>query len=372
MIKSPVLNIRTSENHFITNSTKNRLYMRTHNGFVIIDTNTSKIIKSFSIDHKNIESFWASDDDESIFFNNPNDGSINYIDVKNNKIKNINSPVRGSCIIYISNDTRLMVYIPSNDPCKVIVLLDCIQIYKFDTNFNAYCDGTHIIYISSNLEKLVRYNLFTRTEIYADLDFRPERMFNVNGNILIEYKENIRCYDKKDLQLKYELKDLSGLVDHNDKYIYNALWTAETELVISIYSIDTGEQVSQLNYKSVDRRAIYGDLVLSFDLYFENYVARVTTTQGKKIGAILSRWQLSPPITLWSPNGKYVYTLVDRRRIKSYDVSDLFNTNQKLEFLKGANSPESSIARAVDNPLFDRHLFGEIFDMIGSTIILGD
>jgi hypothetical protein len=361
-------------------------------GIIKVNMNTCEIEQHICLPKEIIEDrgFIVSDDLRAVYIN------------ENNTIYKVNLITEEVKILEIFDDDIYLDYVSNDDRCiiisvllenKGVIIIDGIIIHTFNS-VESHIWNNSVYYLDNANITINKFDfsteILTSKQINIDGGFGEYYYFEMgNGLIIINYDEFIDCYDDE-LEFKYRLKNVqvvgeNYIVCRNDSN--KKLWT--------IHSILDGSFVGEIKTNtSIDMNAIKicGELILlnylydvdSTGLLMPSRCNLVYEPSGKFIGEFIFDKTYDRQHIHISPNRKYLYVLyygystkVDENDIKSmdyiellksFDIYDLFNTERKLEFLKGASSPESSIARTTTNPLFDEHLFGEIFDMIGATV----
>jgi hypothetical protein len=373
-----------------------KLLLRTKKGFAIVNINSSEVdILDIESPRTLEEQFWLSEKakliDNGKFITIEGRSGIYIIDVKTKEIttnnikdiydKDINNPhtIRGKkvkqryySVDYISDDFKTFT-------CNAIGTQSIIHenkiLYTYESTTAGDFDGENLYYTKVINNTLTKYNASTNTETTTELRYHVDGA-GYTKNYIIGYAIRNPCtvYDKKTLKLKYTIEDV---MNYNERYICCRKEKFGTRIV-SIHNIDDGRCIRTFSFDYDVYHMLYNDLLCASI----NDITTVYSVHGKKLGYLKINNETIKRNVVWT-NHKYLHVIhvtpdptqhtavPDVRCIfKSHDISDLYNGDRKLEFLKGKNSPESSIARIVANPLFDEHLFGEIFQFMGNTIII--
>jgi hypothetical protein len=304
---------------------------------------------------------------------------------KESKISHVGNLV-DSYITYTSDDEKFII-VDNHDNCSSSVIINGKTIHKF-TSQEYEISNNCIYYITREDYSLNKFNVITHSLIkkLIELEVPSYCDFIVKDVIIIKYDKLINCYDIDTLELKYTIKNVYL---YTDKYIFVCNRGRRGINLVKIYSDMDGSLINEININTpVYILRVSGKFLILNDMqevnntgmYVSGKYLYIYEISGKFVGKIIFSRIYDIHDLYISPNYKYLYvmhnnhlvikSLISANKIKSFDISNLLSIDQKTEFLKGKYSPESSIARATANPLFDEHLFGEIFSMINNTVLL--
>jgi hypothetical protein len=360
------------------------LYNRDKYGFVQLDSNNNTY-KYYKTDRTSSE-WWLSDNCRNIFIYEQDTCNLYKLNIDTSDYQFVYN-FQNANIYYVSDDTSVIV-VGYNNSTEEAVLVNGQEVYRFNPFHPVQVyTSKYICYIDDECN-LIKYNIVTGQQDYKlsipknDILLNTPILLDDTRLMIIKHdsSEIYSYYDTSNFELKYRIDDSIGKHDLRYIYCYKSEDTGIKK--ISLYDIKNGKHVISFKTYAMAGIEIAGDIISGYKIV-DGEILRshllIYSIYGKFIGNI----ELPESSFIYrkhiSPNNNYLYVTrlckyVDNGRTSSlmetdvYDISDLFNRKRKLEFLKGKDSPESSIARTATDPLFDEHLFGEIFAMIGATL----
>jgi hypothetical protein len=357
----------------------------TNSNIVKTDLNNAKIVKNIeysefeehlnahktgsikiSFTWRNFNLFWL---DEYYLFIVANDNQIFKISVETFEISFVALAPPGCDMREISPDGKSMIISNTGK----YAYLSGENVYAFRSNLDIHTDYKYIYYIDLS-NKLIKYDINKKSTKVLSMIETVVHIMYLDSRIFVMSEAKTDCYDMNTLKYLYTV---SCMYITDDKYIVSGL-DENRELCkpegcihyIRLHSIIDGRQLSEFKIEPSAYLSMANNIIISHmghPDYIKITLYRIT---GKKLGYILQYNMGRGNTSIISNNGKHIY-YVDGEVLKHQDISDLYNCESKLEFLKGRYSPESAIARAAANPLFDEHLFGEIFSMMTEYICIG-
>jgi hypothetical protein len=351
-----------SYNGMIDTSVDNKyLFILEQNNTIIVDTNNFIIIKTIKdydspecirIEKSSSGTYLIRYHKNSIsIFNKTNFTSIRKKQNKYNEQAKIKYAPE-SDVLVVCHDGFLEVFKEN----KLIHQVKCDPFQTLcvnhDVYYSAYDESSKRTYIH-------KYNIDDKSTMYVLNSYAYNAMEYINKYDMIKvgsdvYESGIRRiedFDFREIAADY-------VIISDDYYVI------EGEGKIYVYKLSDCSLLNMFKSKSSNANKWYicRDIIIQLNV---GYVILYNVHKGC-VGKICNEklnFNTSSDIFL-SENNCYLYA-------KQYDTifalnaTDCFPENQKFAFLLGKNSPESSIARATTNTLFDEHLFGEIFQFLG-------
>ncbi len=370
----------------------NTLYMQNLDGFTIIDINTGCIIDEIKLPETKIRNSWLSSDGKCIFiqtyrkyklnFYNIETASYSYFAVWNMGYIRCASHEKNAYVLYerddcinSQDDFTYNLYVNG----KLTHNIDSMLIPKIIGNYLYYLDygkylNLHRINIDTGKHAIFPHDKYGDSG-YVDYEIVNDIMIFRNGRY-------ITCYEVNSTKHIYTLNDV---IASNVKYVA----TSTQPNHYNIYNVETGKFIKDLTTPNIYHCKIDNDIFMGIiendeihehtDLYsnrnykdYDAYVHNIVTSETAYIHPDLPAYAFKN-YSNFSNNMRYLVTTVfENATLNFTPVTNLFNNDRKIAFLLGKNSPESSIARAAADPLFDEHLFGEIFTMLKNSLEISD
>jgi hypothetical protein len=357
------------------------IYIIGETEFIKINMNTTKIAKKIPLNElydkiganfsiTKLESCILSDDNNSLFMINKRN-EIARVNLKTFGVTHLNFKVSMYAeVTKISDDANMLVTFCESrfGAPEITYHYRELYMFKYDSYFDYYINEDYAIYLAflkrNNKNMLVKRNIITGKQIRTEI---PELISvdYLKPYVFIHSPNKTTCYSMEDLKQLYEVP---RCYNFTNKYIMNIV-SGKDPNHIRIYSTEDGKLISEFSTINMYTANFMGNLIAAFKPLGSPGIRVVFyNIYGKKLGCSNSDCIYRNTIRI-SSNGQYIY-MNKKEEITSTSLTDLYNDDRKLEFLKGKDSPDSSIGRAATDPLFDEHLFGEIFQFLGNEIFI--